>query len=92
MSEDGEAVTLSVRDHGPGLPTDPPEQLFERFWRAEGGRERGRAAPGWARDHAGRGGGARRPITAAQASGGGAEFRVRLPAERAPRPAEAAPA
>ena len=93
VSEDGEAVTLSVRDHGPGLPTDSPEQLFERFWRAEGGRERGRGGAGLGlaitravvEAHGG-------SITAVQASGGGAEFRVRLPAERAPRPAEAAPA
>jgi two-component system, OmpR family, sensor kinase len=37
---------LEVRDHGPGLPTDQPEDLFERFWRAEGGRERGRGGAG----------------------------------------------
>ncbi|HWT22054.1 MAG TPA: HAMP domain-containing sensor histidine kinase, partial [Solirubrobacteraceae bacterium] len=39
-------VRVEVRDHGPGLPTDAPETLFERFWRAEGGRERGRAGAG----------------------------------------------
>ena len=39
-------VRLEVRDHGPGLPTDDPDALFERFWRAEGGRERGRAGAG----------------------------------------------
>ena len=44
-AEDGD-VRLEVRDHGPGLPTDRPEALFERFWRAEGGRERGRAGAG----------------------------------------------
>ena len=31
------ASTLEVRDHGPGLPTDDADELFERFWRAEGG-------------------------------------------------------
>ena len=32
---------------GPGLPTGTtPDALFERFWRAEGGRERGRAGAG----------------------------------------------
>ncbi len=43
--EDGE-VRLEVRDHGPGLPTDDPNALFERFWRAEGGRERGKCGAG----------------------------------------------
>jgi two-component system OmpR family sensor kinase len=36
---------IEVRDHGPGLPGDSDE-LFERFWRAEGGRSRGRAGAG----------------------------------------------
>jgi two-component system OmpR family sensor kinase len=86
---DGE-VTLSVRDHGPGLPTDSPEQLFERFWRAEGGRERGPGGAGLGlaitlavvEAHGG-------SISARQAGGGGAEFFVRLPAARVPRAAEA---
>jgi two-component system OmpR family sensor kinase len=39
-------VRLKVRDHGPGLPTGDADALFERFWRAEGGRERGRAGAG----------------------------------------------
>jgi two-component system, OmpR family, sensor kinase len=39
-------VRLQVRDHGPGLPSDDADALFERFWRAEGGRERGRAGAG----------------------------------------------
>jgi two-component system OmpR family sensor kinase len=43
--EDGD-VRVEVRDHGPGLPSDDPEALFERFWRAEGGRERGKAGGG----------------------------------------------
>ena len=42
----GDRARLEVRDHGPGLPTDQPEHLFERFWRAEGGRERGRGGAG----------------------------------------------
>src|SRR3954468_11089859 len=39
-------VRLKVRDHGPGLPIGDADALFERFWRAEGGRERGRAGAG----------------------------------------------
>ena len=42
----GDRARLEVRDHGPGLPTDQPDHLFERFWRAEGGRERGRGGAG----------------------------------------------
>ncbi|MGX6448660.1 sensor histidine kinase, partial [Patulibacter sp. S7RM1-6] len=34
----GGDVEVEVRDHGPGLPTDDPQALFGRFWRAEGGR------------------------------------------------------
>ena len=78
--EDGE-VTLRVRDHGPGLPTDDPDALFERFWRAEGGRERGKSGAGLGLAivaaivgaHDGR-------VSAANADGGGAAFVVVLPA------------
>ncbi len=83
-------MTISVRDHGPGLPGDSPERLFERFWRAERGRERGRAGAGLGlaivqgvvSAHGGQ-------ISAANAPGGGALFAVRLP--RTP-PGERAPA
>jgi two-component system OmpR family sensor kinase len=44
-AKDGEA-TLTVRDHGKGLPTDDPSVLFERFWRAEPGRGRGPGGAG----------------------------------------------
>ena len=73
-------VTLSVRDHGPGLPDASHELLFGRFWRSEGGRERGKAGAGLglaiAREvvdaHHGQ-------ISAENAPGGGALFVVRLP-------------
>jgi two-component system, OmpR family, sensor kinase len=79
VAADG-AVRLDVRDHGPGLPTGDPAELFERFWRAEGGRERGRAGAGLGLAivaaivdaHGGR-------VSAANASGGGAVFSVVLP-------------
>jgi two-component system OmpR family sensor kinase len=86
--EDGRAC-LTVRDHGPGLPTDDPHALFERFWRAEGGRERGRAGAGLGLAivaaivdaHDGR-------VEAVNVPGGGAAFIVRLPlsesSQRAP--------
>jgi two-component system OmpR family sensor kinase len=80
----GDDVRLEVRDHGPGLPTDDPSTLFERFWRAEAGRERGRGGAGLGLAivaavvdaHHG-------TVRAADADGGGAAFVVLLPAARA---------
>jgi len=73
-------VELSVRDHGRGLPSDSLDRLFERFWRAEHGRERGRAGAGLGlaivadvvRAHGG-------TVRAANADDGGAVFVVELP-------------
>ena len=73
-------ATLAVRDHGPGLPTDNPSELFDRFWRADPGRGRGRAGAGLGlaivagvvAAHGGR-------AAAADAEGGGARFEVVLP-------------
>ncbi|MBF6619939.1 MAG: HAMP domain-containing protein [Patulibacter sp.] len=45
-AHDGDHVRLVVRDAGEGLPTEDPEVLFGRFWRAEGGRRRGRDGAG----------------------------------------------
>jgi two-component system OmpR family sensor kinase len=74
-------VALEVRDHGRGLPGDDPGALFERFWRAEGGRERGKGGAGLGLAivagivdaHHG-------TVSAGNAPGGGAAFQVRLPA------------
>jgi two-component system OmpR family sensor kinase len=81
VARDGEEVRLEVRDHGPGLPAADLDALFDRFWRSEGGRERGRAGAGLGLSivaaivdaHGGR-------VVAANATGGGARFTVRLPA------------
>jgi two-component system OmpR family sensor kinase len=46
VAAEGERALIEVRDHGPGLPPDAPDRLFERFWRTEGGRTRGRGGAG----------------------------------------------
>lgn len=80
VAQDAGTVRLIVRDHGPGLPTEDGSQLFERFWRAAPGRERGPAGAGLGLAivagivdaHGGR-------VRAEQADGGGAAFIVELP-------------
>jgi two-component system, OmpR family, sensor kinase len=89
VSTAGSDATLEVRDHGPGLPTDDTDALFERFWRADPGRGRGRAGAGLGLSivaaivdrHGGR-------VSAANAPGGGASFTISLPV--VPRPDAAA--
>ena len=36
VQADASQVTVSVRDHGPGLPADRLERVFEKFYRADG--------------------------------------------------------
>jgi two-component system OmpR family sensor kinase len=89
VAHEGEEVRLEVRDHGPGLPAEDMDALFDRFWRSEGGRERGRAGAGLGLSivaaivdaHGGH-------VVAANAAGGGARFTVRLPAGVATAPEE----
>jgi two-component system OmpR family sensor kinase len=84
VSAEGDDALLEVRDHGRGLPAGDPAELFERFWRAEPGRERaagGGAGLGLAivaaivDAHGG-------SVSASNAKGGGASFVIRLPAHR----------
>ncbi|HEX4717986.1 MAG TPA: HAMP domain-containing sensor histidine kinase [Thermoleophilaceae bacterium] len=80
VGADDANVTLNVRDHGRGLPAGDPAQLFQRFWRAEGGRSRGRAGAGLGlaivseivSAHGG-------SVDAGNAPDGGARFTVHLP-------------
>jgi two-component system OmpR family sensor kinase len=70
---------IEVRDHGPGLPEDAKDAVFERFWRAEVGRERGKAGAGLGlaivaeivEAHGGR-------VSAGNATDGGAVFVIEI--------------
>lgn len=74
-------IRLSVRDYGPGIPPESADALFERFWRASPGRERGPAGAGLGLAivagivdaHGG-------TVRVEQADGGGSRFTVELPA------------
>lgn len=82
---DGGDVVLQVRDRGPGLPAGAEDRVFERFWRADGGRARGRGGSGLGlsivkeivRSHHGR-------VRACNRPGEGATFTVKLPARDGP--------
>jgi two-component system OmpR family sensor kinase len=73
-------VTFEVRDHGPGIPGEDPNAVFERFWRAEDGRGRGPGGSGLGLAivaaivdaHGGR-------VSGHNEEGGGAVFTVVLP-------------
>jgi two-component system sensor histidine kinase MtrB len=75
----GSELVLEVRDHGPGLPADAIEHVFDRFYKADSSRARSAGsglglaiAQENARLHDGR-------IDAANDPDGGAVFTVRLP-------------
>jgi len=46
VARSGDDVRIDIRDHGTGLPDGAGPQIFERFWRSETGRERGKAGSG----------------------------------------------
>lgn len=89
---DGDRVVLTVRDQGPGLPPGiDPARLFEPFVRGTKPASSAGHGLGLAicRHIAALHGGT---ISAGNAAGGGAEFRLSLPVSRRDeRPAEAAP-
>jgi signal transduction histidine kinase len=78
---DGGNVELSVRDHGPGIAPEDLPHLFDRFYRADLARDRTSGTSGLglaivraiARAHGG-------SVTAENVEGGGALFRLALPA------------
>jgi two-component system OmpR family sensor kinase len=77
-------VAIEVRDHGPGLAEGSQGSVFERFWRSEAGRERGKAGAGLGlaivaaivAAHDG-------TVAAHNAPGGGAVFTIEFPAPAA---------
>jgi signal transduction histidine kinase len=74
------AVEIMVDDHGPGVPADERERIFEPFLRLDPSRNRERGGAGLglaiARQLIQRYGGA---IAVEDRPGGGARFRVSLP-------------
>ena len=80
---------LAVRDHGPGFAADELDHVFDRFYRSPTARGRPGSGLGLAivRQVAETHGGG---VAAANAPGGGALVRLRLPALAGPEPAPAA--
>ncbi|MFT4241926.1 MAG: ATP-binding protein [Acidovorax sp.] len=72
LADDGARVCIAVRDHGPGLPEDELNRVFEPFYRAENSRNRTHGGVGLglsiARDIAERHGGS---LRLSNAEGGG---------------------
>lgn len=84
---DGQLV-IAVTDHGPGIPPNVRERVFDLFWRAEGGDRKGAGTGlglaivrGFVEAMGGR-------VTVGNREGGGARFEIVLPE---PRPPLAAP-
>jgi two-component system sensor histidine kinase KdpD len=80
-----EEMTISVADHGPGLPTESLPHVFEKFYRAPGAPAGGTGlglsiVKGLVEAHGGR-------VEARNRPGGGAEFSIHLPMAASPSPA-----
>jgi signal transduction histidine kinase len=74
-------AVLDVRDHGPGVPPDERERIFEPFYRLAATRESGRGSGlglALVREIARRHGG---EAVCLAAEGGGSRFRIDLPAQ-----------
>jgi two-component system sensor histidine kinase KdpD len=80
-----EELTISVADHGPGLPPESLPHVFEKFYRAPGAPAGGTGlglsiVKGLVEAHGGR-------VEARNRPGGGAEFSIHLPIVGNPEPA-----
>jgi two-component system OmpR family sensor kinase len=81
LGKDKSKVILEVRDHGEGIPVELRKKVFERFYRADNSRNRDTGGNGLGLSivsvlverHQG-------TIEALETQGGGATFRVSLPA------------
>ena len=81
LLREGEQAIVRVQDHGPGVPPQQRERIFEKFYRLPGASERsGGVGLGLAlvRSIAQRHGGS---VTCDHRPGGGARFTLRLPVE-----------
>ena len=81
VTKDGDRAVLEVRDHGPGVPEDERERIFEPFYRLMATREIGRGSGlglALVREIARRHGG---EAVCLAAGGGGSLFRIDLPAQ-----------
>jgi two-component system sensor histidine kinase KdpD len=81
---DGPDLTIIVADRGPGLPTDAPERVFEKFYRAPEARAGGTGlglsiTRGLIEAHGG-------TVRAENRPNGGAQFTIRLPLGTPPAP------
>jgi two-component system OmpR family sensor kinase len=82
VGREGATAVLEVRDHGPGIPPDHAEKVFERFYRVDSSRTRGQGGGSGlglsivaavVSAHGGR-------VGVAPTPGGGATFRLELAA------------
>lgn len=80
FAQQGETSVIEVRDHGPGIPENLREKVFERFYRADNSRNRETGGSGLGlaivKAIVERHGGTIRVI---ETPGGGATFRIELP-------------
>ncbi len=80
VSSERDRAVLDVRDHGPGVPSEERERIFEPFYRLAASRENGRGSGlglALVREIARRHGG---DAVCLAADGGGSRFRIDLPA------------
>jgi len=80
LRHDGNSAVMSVRDHGPGIPSEEQNRIFEPFYRSDPSRSRATGGEGLGlaivetivRAHGGQ-------VGVGSPEGGGAKFWVRLP-------------
>jgi two-component system, OmpR family, sensor kinase len=86
VGREGPLAVLEVRDHGPGIPPEHAEKVFERFYRVDSSRTRAQGGGSGlglsivaavVSAHGGR-------VGVAPTPGGGATFRMELPATDGP--------